>query len=136
MDAKAGRYFIGCDDSGHRYLVEAARRADFNAWAELDPDDENGWDTPPYAHRIDGISGIEFEWPRDREENAVLPVDLSAPPFNREALPSVREEPVVLRDGRRWWSVGTCFCDKQGVITILKRDADGHFYAESYSANT
>lgn len=48
------RYFIGGDNSGHEYFVPVSRKEDFYAWAELDPDDEAGWETPDYATRIDG----------------------------------------------------------------------------------
>ena len=58
------RYFIGRDNSGHRYLVDAERQADWLAWSSLPEDDEAGWDQPSYARRLDGTTVI-FENPKD-----------------------------------------------------------------------
>lgn len=48
------RYFIGVDNSSHRYYVPVDRRKEFEAWSELDEEDESGWDAPEYATLIDG----------------------------------------------------------------------------------
>lgn len=52
------RYFIGADDSGHRYAVPVDCRDDWSNWVErhaaqlgFDPD---SWNVPVYAHRIEG----------------------------------------------------------------------------------
>jgi hypothetical protein len=51
---EATRYFIGGDNSGHEYAVPVAKRDDWNKWVELPEDDEDGWETPDYAFRIEG----------------------------------------------------------------------------------
>jgi len=51
------RYFLGCDNSGHWYLVDASRRAEWDLWVDLDPEDEAGWEPPGFARRIDGGPG-------------------------------------------------------------------------------
>ena len=48
------RYFIGCDNSGHEYYVPVRFRDEFNAWSSLPEDDEDGWEAPAFAMRIDG----------------------------------------------------------------------------------
>lgn len=48
------RYFIDSDNSGHEYYVPVSRREDFDKWSQLPEDDEEGWETPDYATRIDG----------------------------------------------------------------------------------
>lgn len=44
------RYFLGADDSGHRYAVPVERRGEFYSWVE-NPDAD---DAPTWARRIDG----------------------------------------------------------------------------------
>ncbi len=56
------RYFIDSDDSGHRYLIEADHKAEWDAWLSLPENDERAWDAPAFAMRIDG-SLVEFENP-------------------------------------------------------------------------
>lgn len=48
------RYFFDQDNSSHWYLVDADKRKDWDAWNELDEDDEEGWEEPDYATRING----------------------------------------------------------------------------------
>lgn len=48
------RYFIGSDNSGHEYYVPVSRMDEFRRWSELPEDDEDGWDAPEWATRIDG----------------------------------------------------------------------------------
>lgn len=50
------RYFIGFDNSGHRYLVPADCRYDWDIWCELPDDDEASCEVPGHiaAIRIDG----------------------------------------------------------------------------------
>jgi hypothetical protein len=59
------RYCLATDNSSHWYLVPAARRAEFSAWAELPEDDERGWVEPDYARRIDGPWGLTFSEPHE-----------------------------------------------------------------------
>ena len=50
------RYFVGFDNSGHRYIVPADFRHDWAQWCELPEDDEASWEVPEHieAIRIDG----------------------------------------------------------------------------------
>lgn len=51
---KPARFFEDVDNSSHHFLVPVAKRAEWIAWRDLPEDDENGWDAPPWATRIDG----------------------------------------------------------------------------------
>jgi len=48
------RYFLSKDNSGHWYLVQADKRKKWEAWCDLDEDDERSWEAPEFARRIDG----------------------------------------------------------------------------------
>ncbi len=56
------RYFIGHDNSGHRYYVPVERQAEWWKWTEIPEDDEAGWIEPDYAVKIEG--GFTFTDPR------------------------------------------------------------------------
>ena len=58
------RFFLGCDSSGHDYLVPVERREDFNRWSDLPEDDPEGWEEPSYATRIDGPYTLTFTDPK------------------------------------------------------------------------
>ena len=66
MDAvkTARRYFIGNDQSGHRYIVPLDQRGQWDAWCSLDEDDEEAWEVPDDidAVRIDGAF-VSFIFP-------------------------------------------------------------------------
>jgi len=47
------RYFFDRDQSGHWYQVQADKRSEWNAWCDLDEDDEAAWDEPEYAERLE-----------------------------------------------------------------------------------
>jgi len=131
--SKAGRFFISSDDDGHRYLVPADKREEWNLWRNIPSEDERSWEVPSFATEIGmAPSNVEFELPRFSDETPVLDVDETRPPFNRELTRHALEEPICLRDGRRWWAAGTSACDENGIITILKKDEGGHYYAESF----
>lgn len=53
---KHRRYFIGRDNSGHRYLVPYDCRKAWEEWIDISEDDERGWEVPDEidAMRIDG----------------------------------------------------------------------------------
>ena len=56
-----GYWFLDSDHDGHWYLVLAAEREAWNAWLNLDTDDEAGWEVPSFASRINGSpSQVEF----------------------------------------------------------------------------
>lgn len=48
------RYFIGCDNSSHRYVVPVAMRAEWEEWANLPEEDERSWEAPGWANRVPG----------------------------------------------------------------------------------
>ena len=48
----AKRSFIDQDSSGHWYLVDADKRAEWSRWYQLDDDDPMAWDVPSYAKRL------------------------------------------------------------------------------------
>jgi len=58
------RYFLDQDNSCHWYLVDASRREEWNAWRELDEDDERSWKAPDCAKSINGgASKVTFTNP-------------------------------------------------------------------------
>jgi len=129
---KEGRYFIDCDDSGHRYLIPAGKRAEWDAWHDLlsnSPDDERAWEAPDFAVRL-GMSPnhLEFSLPRFSDESPALPADETAPPFNKEALKSraiaVSDSPVRLKDGRVWYPIARNYHDGR-QSWCLKKTPDG-----------
>lgn len=48
------RYRIVGDNSGHQYYIPVENQAEWDAFMELDEDDESSWDVPSFAVRIDG----------------------------------------------------------------------------------
>lgn len=48
------RYFIDSDGSGHAYIVPASKYREWSAWRDLPEDNEESWDAPSWAERIDG----------------------------------------------------------------------------------
>lgn len=61
----ADRFFFAQDNSFHWYLVRADRRDEWDAWCELDADDERSWVTPDYAQRLNTRpSRVTFENPK------------------------------------------------------------------------
>lgn len=58
------RYFLGCDDDGHWYLVPYARLKEWDDWCEIPGEDEHSWVVPGFAKQLDGgPSGVVFENP-------------------------------------------------------------------------
>lgn len=55
-ETERARWFVGHDQSGHRYLVRLDHKAAWNAWCELRDDDPVAWTVPDgiEAVRIDG----------------------------------------------------------------------------------
>jgi hypothetical protein len=47
-------YFLDQDCSTHWYVVPEARRVEWDAWCALDEDDEDAWEAPEYATRLNG----------------------------------------------------------------------------------
>ena len=58
------RFFLAQDNSCHWYLVEAAKRAAWDAWLNLDEDDSASWTEPTYARALGGSpSEVTFAEP-------------------------------------------------------------------------
>lgn len=55
------RYFIGYDNSGHKYIVPVAHWEDWEEWLKIPEDDERSWDEPGYATRFSGC--LTFTYP-------------------------------------------------------------------------
>lgn len=51
---EAERYFLDQDQSSHWYVVPLSRQEEWQAWCNLDEDDEASWDEPEYAVRVGG----------------------------------------------------------------------------------
>jgi hypothetical protein len=47
-------FFMSRDSSSHWYIVPAAKRAEWDAWCDMDEDDERAWVVPEYAERLNG----------------------------------------------------------------------------------
>lgn len=61
---KPKRYFLAQDNDCHWFLVEADRRAEWEAWKKLGPDDVDGWTPPTCATALGGgPSNVTFEMP-------------------------------------------------------------------------
>ncbi len=55
-------YFMDSDDSGHWYVIPAARRKEWELW--LESDGEDAWDAPSFAEAVNGSpSRVTFEAP-------------------------------------------------------------------------
>lgn len=62
MKIKPERFFLDQDQSSHWYLVPVKRRAEWNAWCDLDEDDERSWTPPEWAVRLGGgPQAVTFE---------------------------------------------------------------------------
>jgi len=58
------RYYLTQDNDSHWYVVPVTKRDEWNAWLELDEDDEAAWEAPEWALRTYGSPGVvEFENP-------------------------------------------------------------------------
>jgi hypothetical protein len=58
------RYFLGRDNSAHWYLVDASKRAEWEAWCDIPEDDERSWDAPDFAKALGGTpSRVTFADP-------------------------------------------------------------------------
>jgi hypothetical protein len=67
MKGNEERFYFSRDNSGHWYLVPVSGREAFERWANLDEDDEKGWDPPEWVRRLNGsLSRITFCDPQER----------------------------------------------------------------------
>lgn len=63
---KPKRYFLDQDNDGHWFLVDADKRAEWEEWVKLGPDDETGWRPPEHATELaGGPSNLVFEMPEE-----------------------------------------------------------------------
>ena len=55
------KFFLDQDNSSHWYIVEASKRAEWEAWLEIPEDDERSWEPPECAERLDlSPNRVEF----------------------------------------------------------------------------
>lgn len=52
MDAE--RYYLTQDNDSHWYVVPVANKAEWEAWCDIDPDDEAAWVAPAFARQVGG----------------------------------------------------------------------------------
>lgn len=55
------RFFIGCDNDCHNYIVPLSKYYEWLEWTEMPEDDESGWEAPEWATPIDSPNRISFE---------------------------------------------------------------------------
>jgi hypothetical protein len=48
------------DDDCHWYIIEADKRKEWDAWLNLDSEDETSWNVPEFAQEIDQPRFVEF----------------------------------------------------------------------------
>lgn len=46
------RWFLDTDNDSHWYLVPVERKAEWNAWLDIDSDDEASWTAPDYVREL------------------------------------------------------------------------------------
>lgn len=62
--AHAKRYFLAQDNSSHWYIVDAAKRSDWDKWIAIPEHEPASWDTPEFAIALGrGPSFVEFSNP-------------------------------------------------------------------------
>lgn len=54
------RFLLRQDLSSHWYVIPAERKAAWDAWCDLDEDDEAAWDAPEWATEIDSPHHLVF----------------------------------------------------------------------------
>ncbi len=53
--------YLTTDNDSHWYVVPVAKRAEWEEWLEIDPDDERAWEPPVFARPVNGgPSLVEF----------------------------------------------------------------------------
>lgn len=58
------RFYLAQDNDSHWYVVPVARKAEWDEWCEIAPDDERAWDAPDFAKQVGGAySLVTFENP-------------------------------------------------------------------------
>lgn len=58
------RYFLDQDNDSHWYCIPLERRESWDAFCDLDTEDEESWNAPEWAKPLDGHpNGVTFENP-------------------------------------------------------------------------
>lgn len=58
------RFILTQDNDSHWYVVPVDKMAEWDAWLEIDADDERAWDAPDFARPVGGApSLVTFENP-------------------------------------------------------------------------
>ena len=56
------KYYITTDQDSHYYVVPLEKKDEWEAWCNLDPEQEDAWDPPNFAYAIGGCpTQIVFE---------------------------------------------------------------------------
>jgi len=54
-------FYLTTDNDSHWYVVPVAKRDEWDAWCEIDSDDERAWTPPAFAREVGGSpSSVEF----------------------------------------------------------------------------
>ena len=62
MDSE--KFFMATDNDSHWYVIPVAKADAWQAWLDLDDEDEEAWDTPDFALAVYGPpSAVTFENP-------------------------------------------------------------------------
>lgn len=52
------RYFLSQDNDSHWFVIPVARQQEWDAWREIDSDDERAWTPPSFARAIGGSPSL------------------------------------------------------------------------------
>lgn len=59
------RYFLSVDNDCHWYVIPESRRKEWDAWRDIDEDDEASWNVPDWALAVGGSPTlVTFENPK------------------------------------------------------------------------
>jgi len=47
-------FYLTQDNDAHWYVVPSDKESEWADWLELDPDDEDSWETPDWAEQVGG----------------------------------------------------------------------------------
>lgn len=48
------KYYLAQDNDSHWFVVPVAKQQEWDAWCDLDPDDEGSWEAPAFALAVGG----------------------------------------------------------------------------------
>jgi hypothetical protein len=52
------RYYLTTDNDSHWYVVPVVNKSEWDAWCEIDSDDERAWETPDFARAVGGSPSL------------------------------------------------------------------------------